>query len=353
MSLYKREDYWHYLFYVNGTRYRKSTEIKAAGRRSQQEAEKVMARAMTAAEAGELVKPKKAPVLRDYLKDFVEFVNAMNKAPKTKADYLSGCRLILATDLAGMRMDRITAGDIQATRFHDSPYSTNCALRTLRRAFNRALEKELVRKIPKIKLVYAPRRESMVSIQDELRLLKAIEHNDGHRRYKKFEPAPLFDVFTVMLDTGMRPSEVLRMRQELVHLDKFYYFNPKGKTRKSRRRVSLSNRMIPILRARMQGNQTEGWLFPSRKSKSGHFELGALQRKFRAIAQSLNIADDLKLYCARHTFGTVVMAESKDPSLVRDTMGHEDLKTTMEYMHPDVGRIKSIIDRRNEQKFLM
>ena len=47
------------------------------------------------------------------------------------------------------------------------------------------------------------------------------------------------------------------------------------------------------------------------------------------------------------------MEESKDPSLVRDTTGHEDLKTTMEYMHPDVGRIKAIIDRRNEQKFLM
>ena len=47
------------------------------------------------------------------------------------------------------------------------------------------------------------------------------------------------------------------------------------------------------------------------------------------------------------------MAESKAPSLVRDTMGHEDLKTTMEYMHPDAGRIKSIIDHRNEQKLLM
>ncbi|HEY2360336.1 MAG TPA: hypothetical protein VGK36_04430 [Candidatus Angelobacter sp.] len=54
-----------------------------------------------------------------------------------------------------------------------------------------------------------------------------------------------------------------------------------------------------------------------------------------------------------HTFGTVAMAETKDPALVRDTMGHEDLKTTMEYTHPDIGRIKAIIDRRNEQKFLM
>ena len=71
-------------------------------------------------------------------------------------------------------MDRITAGDIQATKFHDSPYSTNCALRTLRRAFNRALEKELVRKVPKIKLAYAPRREKMVSLEDEMRLFTPI-----------------------------------------------------------------------------------------------------------------------------------------------------------------------------------
>lgn len=50
MSLYKRGGNWHYLFYMNGIRYRKSTEIKVAGRRNQQEAEKVMARAITAAE---------------------------------------------------------------------------------------------------------------------------------------------------------------------------------------------------------------------------------------------------------------------------------------------------------------
>jgi len=57
------------------------------------------------------------------------------------------------------------------------------------------------------------------------------------------------------------PSEVLRMRRELVHLDEFYYFNPKGKTRKSRRRVPLSNRVLPLLRARMQGDQTEDGCF--------------------------------------------------------------------------------------------
>jgi len=46
------------------------------------------------------------------------------------------------------------------------------------------------------------------------------------------------------------------------------------------------------------------------------------------------------------------MAETKDPALVRETMGHSDLKTTMVYMHPDVHRIKAIIDQRNESKLI-
>jgi hypothetical protein len=41
------------------------------------------------------------------------------------------------------------------------------------------------------------------------------------------------------------------------------------------------------------------------------------------------------------------MAETRNPALVMETMGHEDLKTTMGYMHPEVGQIKQIIDRRN------
>lgn len=115
--------------------------------------------------------------------------------------------------------------------------------------------------------------------------LLPVEYNDEHRRYKKKEPAPLKDVFILLLDTGMRPGEILRMRWEFLHLDETYYFNPKGKTRKSRQRVPLSERAIAILRTRIQGDQTEGWIFPSRKSKSGHFEIDALQRKFRAIAR--------------------------------------------------------------------
>ena len=44
------------------------------------------------------------------------------------------------------------------------------------------------------------------------------------------------------------------------------------------------------------------------------------------------------------------MAETKDPGLVREVMGHESLSTTMGYVHPETAAIKAVIDRRNQQK---
>ncbi len=94
----------------------------------------------------------------------------------------------------------------------------------------------------------------------------------------------------------------------------------------------------------------EGWIFPCTKSASGHIELSGIEHMFRKIARKLGIPDALKLYCARHTFGTVAMAETRNPGLVKEVMGHESLNTTMGYLHPETAQIKGVIDRVNQQK---
>jgi integrase len=352
MSLYKRKKKgkelgrWYYLFYIDRKRFTGST-----GTTNQREAVKVEARKRVAAENGERIVHKKAVTVRDLISGFQDWVKTINRAPNTITDYLNGCRLILATPIAGMRADCVTDDDISATRFHDSPYSTNCALRTLRRAYHRAFKKKELREIPEIRLVHAPRRERMVSDEDETRLLKAIEHAASCRRYKKRAASPLDDVLVIMLDSGMRDGEVVRMEIENIHADQGYYFNPKGKTKRARRRVPLSKRVITRLLARC-GDRREGWVFPSPKSKSGHIELHGLQKQFRVIADALKIPRELKLYCSRHTFGTVTMDETKNPYAVMQAMGHEDLDTTMLYMHNDVMQLKAVIDKRNDSKMV-
>jgi len=335
MSIYQRGDVWYYLFYINGRRYRGSTKTK-----NEKQAERVEARKRVAAEAGESLRPRRVPLVRDFAKPFLEWLDKTTLEKKTKDDYRNGRRLILKTALSGMRMDQITADDVATTKFHESPYSRNCAIRTLRRMLGKARDWKVIREAPRIKTVKVFPRDRMVTVEDEKRLLPAC-------------PRPLSDVLTIMLDSGLRNGEVTRMRLEHINWESAYYFNPKGKTRKARRLVPLSERVIALLRKIQQEKSggTEGWVFPSKCSNSGHIGLSGLEHRFRKIARKLGIPDALKLYCARHTFGTVAMAETRDPGLVKEVMGHESLTTTMGYLHPETSAIKAVIDRLNQQKF--
>jgi hypothetical protein len=47
------------------------------------------------------------------------------------------------------------------------------------------------------------------------------------------------------------------------------------------------------------------------------------------------------------------MAETKNPGLVKEVMGHESLTTTVGYLHPETAQIKVVIDRLNRQKYVM
>jgi integrase len=230
-------------------------------------------------------------------------------------------------------------------------------MRTLRRMLGKARDRHLIRDVPRVKRLKVPGRERMVTDADEQQILSAC-------------PRPLRDVLIIMLDAGMRNGEVVRMRWEHINWEAASSFNPEGKTPRARRQVPLSERVLEVLRTirheqehpaaqtRVKKRKRKAnlrkpdfrWVFPSTHSPSGHIELSGLEHRFRKIARELGIPDDLKIYCARHTFGTVAMAETGDPGLVRVVMGHESLTTTMKYLHPETANIKVVIDRRNLKK---
>ena len=100
----------------------------------------------------------------------------------------------------------------------------------------------------------------------------------------KWRPASfeLFrDVLILMRDTGMRNErELYRIRVE--HIDWFrkVIFVPDSKTPSGRREAPISNRIIPVLRARCASS--EGWLFPSKRSRAAHLtNIGKLYRAAR------------------------------------------------------------------------
>jgi integrase len=146
-----------------------------------------------------------------------------------------------------------------------------------------------------------------------------------------------------MRDTGMRNErELYRMRIENLDWEGRVIFVPDSKTEEGRRRVPMSNRAFEILKARC-GTRREGWVFPSKRAKSGH--LTTMANKFREARRKAGLPEDLVLYCGRHDYGTRILRRTGNLAAVMRIMGHRDVKTAMQYQHPELEIVRAALDQ--------
>ena len=72
-----------------------------------------------------------------------------------------------------------------------------------------------------------------------------------------------------------------------------------------------------------------------------------MAKQFEQARRDADLPVTLVLYCARHTFATDLLAQTGNLALVRDVLGHRDIKTTEKYLHPASTQLAEIIDLRN------
>ena len=335
MKLFKKPKskfYW-YDFTVRGQRYRGSTnETKAA--RAAKIAGLKLAQAVENADP----LPKKAPVLLELSRRFLEWLDNVSLEDKTKTYYRDGWRLLKTTAIVGMRLDQITSDVIETMRFPGSSSNANCALRTLRRTLHKAEEWKLIRHAPKLKLMKEYGRSLTLDDEAEKKLLAgAAACNWRIRSLQLFR-----DIVILMRDTGMRNErELYRMRIENLDWDSRVIFVPDSKTEEGRRRVPMSNRVFEVLKTRC-GARREGWVFPSKRAESAH--LTTMAKRFREARTKAGLPEDLVLYCGRHDYGTRILKETGNLAVVMRTMGHKDVKTAMQYQHPELEIVRAALD---------
>ncbi|PSH03367.1 MAG: hypothetical protein CXZ00_12445 [Acidobacteria bacterium] len=348
MALIKRGRFYHYEFQVNGIRFRGSTKQTTETKAKQVEVRKMH----EAQENGYRPFPRKPPILRDFATTVLKAVDSSALDPDTKRYYRNGWSRIASTPLANMRLDWITTEAVEAIELSGSPSWQNQALRTLSMILSKAAGKHYLHERPKIKLLKEQRRERMIDDDDEKALLKVAEPT-------------LKDVLVIIRDMGLRPDELFRMRWEHVHWEKRLYFNPYGKSSKARRWIPMSQRVVDVLKERLRKQSlpraasrrkvvklpsSPEWVFPSKRAGSGH--LTTVAKQFREARCLAELPESLKLYGGRHAFGTYAVEATGNVFAVADAMGHEDLKTTRIYQHPELDTIREAIDQRNNRRVM-
>ncbi len=329
MELFKKRKskfYW-YDFTVGGRRYRGSTK---EGNKTRASA--IAALKLAKSTEGRDPLPRKAPGLMEFSGRFLQWVHNAKLERKTKLYYRDGWRLLAVSPLPGMRLDKIMADDIEALRITGSPSNANCALRTLRRILHKAEEWGLIRSVPKFRLEKEYGRSLRLDDEAERKLLAVAEQ-------------PLRDAIILMRDTGMRNErELYRTRIENINWKDRMIFVPDSKTPNGRRLVPMTDRVVDLLLVRC-GARREGWVFPSKRSKSGH--LTTLAKRFREARTKAGLPESLVLYCGRHDYGTRVLRETENLAAVMKTMGHKDVKTAMQYQHPELEIVRQALNHNN------
>jgi len=85
------------------------------------------------------------------------------------------------------------------------------------------------------------------------------------------------------------------------------------------------------------------WVFTSKRSESGH--LTTMAKRFREARSKAELPEALVLYCGRHDYGTRVLKQTGNLAAVMKTMGHKDVKTAMQYQHPELEIVRAALNQ--------
>jgi integrase len=153
---------------------------------------------------------------------------------------------------------------------------------------------------------------------DAMRVITFEEQN----AYLSQTSQPLRDIAEVMLDTGMRPEEVFRMRIENIDFKQKTIFNPFGKTKAARRTIPATDDVLSLLRAPVTEATRMGTpsVFPSPcRAKE---PIGSVKKAHKKAAERAKIKGHFRLYDLRHTFATRAVAAGVDLPTLSAILGH-------------------------------
>jgi integrase len=331
MSLYREKSgNYCYDFWWNGHRVKESTRQKS----------KQVARQMEAARKTDLARGEaglqrqRCPEFGAFVEqEFLPWFEAVHQAhARTYRRHLVSSRPLLK-HFAGWMLTEIDSGSVEkykqqrvsevsartGRRFR--PATINRELAALRAIFNLAMKHGLVKTNPVRGLRFLREdneQTRVVSFEEETRYLAAAKRRLG-------------EVATLILNTGMRPEEVYRLKREDVHLAEGYLRVPFGKTRAARRTIPLNREVRILLAARLEKLGTDVYVFPSKLDPNR--PMGIISNTHARTVKRAKLVP-CRLYDFRHTFATRAVQSGMDLPTLAKILGHSKINMVLRYAHP-------------------
>jgi len=165
------------------------------------------------------------------------------------------------------------------------------------------------------------------------------------------------DIIEFLMETGLRPGEGCALLVE--HVDAkhriasiegtFSGTKLRQTTKQKRKRViPLSTRAFEIAAKNMQGKLPKQFLFINPVTDK-HYTTNALGKIWRKKSE----LEGITLYEAvRHSFGSQLIENGIDVTIVKELMGHSDIRTTEKYVHMKMSKLADVVNSRKVVKMI-
>lgn len=130
---------------------------------------------------------------------------------------------------------------------------------------------------------------------------------------------------------GLRVSEVTNIKIADVDGGRRILFIRRGKGKKDRV-VSLSPALLVVLREYYKAYRPAAYLFEGAE-KGTRYSVRSLQAIMQQAKQRAGIRQPGNIHLLRHSFATHLLDKGTDVVLIQRLLGHNDIKTTLKYLH--------------------
>lgn len=149
--------------------------------------------------------------------------------------------------------------------------------------------------------------------------------------------SPFFGtIVTVFLYTGLRLTEVCRLRRDQLHGEWAYLEQKGGQVRA----VYLPEAVQEALK--LHGGSSE-WVFPSPRN-TGPIGRNWVWRKIRDFGLDIDLKE-CRPHRLRHYFGTTVWEQTRDLAVTQQALGHKNIGNTVRYTRVRPIHVKEAVER--------
>lgn len=280
--------------------------------------------------------------IEDFIKEKITEETKGNISPSYISSLINYKNNYYLPFFKGKDVRDITSKDIRDF-YHQLPYRKEKTIKnildTLKHFFKNLYKYEIIEKIPLFPIIRVPQYiPSWTSTDNQLKLLEAIP--DLHK-----------PIFTFILFQGVRPSEARALKWKDVDIaNKIVIIRRTFSGSKIVERTKGRNvkpRLIhPLVfdeLKKLKRGLPEAFVFVNPKTQRPYSKT-RLEDIFRIARKKTGI--DINLYAAgRHSVATNAAMAGVDARIIRDYLGHADIRTTEIYTHLDVISQRQIFEK--------